>query len=111
MEFDSLEAQKRTVKVQAAEKRAEVGRLAAAAASAYAALAQAQQEELELQKQLDNFTETQSRMLVQELEMLDELETVENGADVALPDQSEFLVGDHSWDFFPSGSFSPQPVH
>lgn len=106
-----MESQKRTVKVQAAEKRAEVGRLAAAAASAYAALAQAQQEELELQQKLDTFTETQSRMLVQELEMLDELELLENGAEIALPEQSDFPAGDQSWDFFPSGSFSPQPVH
>ncbi len=73
VEFDSLEAKKRQCQEEARSKRAEVGRRAAAAAQAYAELAQAQQEEVDLQKKIDGYTESQSRMLRQELDALDRL--------------------------------------
>lgn len=74
VEFEALDQRKREVQSRAQEKRAEVGRLAAAAAAAYTALAEAQREEAELQDKVDRYAETQSRMLRQELNALDELE-------------------------------------
>ena len=71
VEFDALDSKKRDVQSQAREKRAEVGRLAAAAAAAYTALdAAAQQEEAELQERVDRYAEAQSRMLRQETHCL-----------------------------------------
>ncbi len=73
-EFDHLEAQKQKLRAEAQAKRQEVGRLAAAAAAAYTALAQAQQEEVDISSQIDRYSETQSRMLRQELHALDDLD-------------------------------------
>lgn len=73
-EFDHIEAQKQKLRIEAQQKRQEVGRLAAAAAAAYAALAKAQQEEIDMSTKIDEFSEKQSRMLRQELDALDLLD-------------------------------------
>lgn len=78
VEFDTLERKKLELKQRARDKRAEVGRLAAAAASAYAALAAAQQEEQQIESEAGKFSEAQSRMLRQELQALDALEEVKS---------------------------------
>lgn len=87
LEFDTLEVKKREAKADAQAKRAEVGRLAAAAAQAYADLAKAQQEEIELQAKIDQYTENQSRMLKQELALLDELDGLPANSVVGFDDQ------------------------
>lgn len=103
LEFDTLEAKKREAQKDAQEKRAEVGRRAAAAAQAYADLAKAQQEEIELQAKIDRYTENQSRMLRQELALLDKLDglpadSVVGFGDQVLPwgDPSTFMSPDFS---------------
>ena len=93
-----MERQKAALRSKAAAKRAEIGRLAAAAAAAYTALAEAQQEEIQIQSELDGHTESQSRMLQDELELLDALDSVENANDVGIS------VGD---DFFSFGPWVP----
>lgn len=86
LEFNQLEQQKAVLRVRAQEKRAEVGRLAAAAAAAYQALAAAQKEEIDIQNELDRHTESQSQMLVRELETLDALDALDSSAVVSLDD-------------------------
>ena len=96
LEFDTLERQKSVLRAQAAEKRAEVGRLAAAAAAAYTALAEAQKEEVRIQSELDNHTASQSRMLQQELEALDALDEAGGDADMGVSLGDNFFTFD-SW--------------
>jgi hypothetical protein len=115
-EFDFIEKEKQKLKQQAADQRAEVGRLAMAAAAAYAALSAAQQRESELDRRVDKYVETQSRMLRQELEALDALEEGSNPSDhVALMSDdgmfwSEGLTELPSWEsaMREAGGGSPQ---
>lgn len=76
VEFDTLEHKKLEVQQRQRDKRAEVGRRAAAVASAYAALVLAQREEQQLEDEANKFSEAQSRMLRQELQALDALDDV-----------------------------------
>ena len=104
VEFDALDSKKRDVQSQAREKRAEVGRLAAAAAAAYTALAAAQQEEAELQERVDRYAEAQSRMLRQELTALDDLEeTRPAGLPVGVVSGEEFVWSDREMELFLQG--------
>ncbi|OAQ58187.1 leucine-rich repeats of kinetochore protein cenp-F/LEK1 domain-containing protein [Pochonia chlamydosporia 170] len=96
-EFDAIESQKERLRQEAQLKRQEVGRLASAAAAAYAALAKAQQEEVDLSSKIDRYTETQSRMLRQELRALDDLDEAE-GQQVAVNDFPWEDFGDPSWE-------------
>ena len=65
----------------------EVSYWAAATAQAYADLAKAQQEEISLQERINKYSESQSRMLRQELEALDKLDYLPTEAWVGFTEQ------------------------
>jgi hypothetical protein len=88
-EFDALETQKVHLHQEAQAKRKEIGELAVVTAAAYTALAKAQQEEIDITSRIDRFTETQSRMLRQELSALDSLNEASD---------QEVAVSDFLWD-------------
>lgn len=104
-EFDNIESQKTRLRHEAQSKRQEVGRLAAAAAAAYAALARAQQEEIDISSRIDRYTETQSRMIRQELRALDDLNESE-GQQVAMPNFSWDDFGGSEWEAAFAGNTS-----
>jgi hypothetical protein len=98
-EFDSLESKKKEFRSKALTQRVEVARLVTEAAKAYAALTEAQQAEIAFEKKAEKYAEAQSRMLLQELKSLDELEAEEEEAGASLSDQVVVSPGaDFVWD-------------